>query len=75
MPAGQRPGGGGAYEDLKATSLMCPRCKVAQPVRQRLLLVLPNGEKHAYFCAVCGEEVGSKLEKGQADGQLWRPGH
>ncbi len=74
MPAGRRPGGGGgSYKDLEATRLMCPRCRVAQPVRRRLLLVLPSGEKYSYTCAVCGEEVGSKLEKGAAEGVLWRP--
>lgn len=64
----------GAFQDLEATSLFCPRCQRAQPVRRRLLLVLPSGDKYAYFCAVCGEEVGSKLDKGQDDGLLWRPG-
>jgi len=69
-PPGRRPGGGGAYKDLEATSLMCPRCGKAQPVRRRLLLVLPTGEKYSYHCAVCGEEVGSKMEKGQMGGVL-----
>ncbi|MEW5913358.1 MAG: cytoplasmic protein [Thermodesulfobacteriota bacterium] len=68
------PGGGEAYGDLEATRLYCPRCGRAQPVRRRLLLVLPSGEKYSYTCAVCGEEVGSKLAKGQNDGLLWRPG-
>ena len=65
--------GGGAYEDLEATSLFCPRCGRAQPVHRRLLLVLPSGDKYSYTCAVCGEEVGSKLNKGQDNGLLWRP--
>ena len=70
MPPGRRPARQGAYKDLEATSLFCPRCKQAQPVRRRLLLVLPTGEKYSYHCAVCGEEVGSKLVKGQMSGVL-----
>ncbi len=50
---------------IEAQSLLCPRCRVAQPVRKKLLLVLPEGDKYAYFCAVCGEQVGSKLETNQ----------
>eukprot|EP01022_Parablepharisma_sp_SALTPOND_P002723 TRINITY_DN11111_c0_g1_i2.p1 TRINITY_DN11111_c0_g1~~TRINITY_DN11111_c0_g1_i2.p1 ORF type:complete len:809 (-),score=292.58 TRINITY_DN11111_c0_g1_i2:541-2967(-) len=69
-PPGRRPASSGSYKDLEATRLMCPRCKQAQPVRRRLLLVLPTGEKYSYHCAVCGEEVGSKLEKTPMDGVL-----
>ena len=60
--AGPR-GGGDSFGQLEAQSLYCPRCGRAQPVRSKLLLVLPNGEKHAYFCRVCGEEVGSKMQE------------
>jgi hypothetical protein len=35
------------------------------PVRKRLLLVLPEGEKYEYLCAGCGATVGDKIEKGQ----------
>jgi hypothetical protein len=31
-------------------------------VREKLLLVLPGGDKYAYFCRVCGAELGSKLD-------------
>jgi hypothetical protein len=31
-----------------------------QPVHQRLLLVLPDGELHEYLCAGCGSHVGSR---------------
>lgn len=72
IPRGAQPPGRrqGAYKDLEATSLFCPRCKQAQPVCRRLLLVLPSGEKYSYHCAVCGEEVGSKLEKRDMNGVL-----
>lgn len=64
---GYRPPGGGPkqYDDLEATALLCPRCKKAQPVRKRLLLVLPQGDKYEYLCAMCGESVGSKIVKSE----------
>ena len=31
-----------SFEEFEATSLYCPRCKAAVPVRKRLLLVLPR---------------------------------
>jgi hypothetical protein len=31
-----------------------------QPVRERLMLVLPRGELHEYRCQVCGEHTGSR---------------
>ncbi|MFH1033261.1 MAG: cytoplasmic protein [Pseudomonadota bacterium] len=59
-----RPGKGRAsFGGLEASSLYCRRCAKAQPVRRKLLLVLPQGEKYAYYCTVCGDEVGSKLEQ------------
>lgn len=64
MDQNPRPGPGRAsFGGLEASSLYCPRCKKAQPVRRKLLLVLPQGEKFAYYCAVCAAEVGSKLEQ------------
>lgn len=48
------------FEDLRASELYCPRCKTAQPVRERLLLVLPKAELHDYRCAVCGDSLGSR---------------
>lgn len=51
------------FEDLRASELFCPKCKSAQPVREKLLLVLPHAELHDYRCAVCGESVGSREVK------------
>ena len=64
MPGNQRPPQS-SYQELEAQSLYCPRCKQAQPVRRKLLLCLPQGDKYAYFCAVCGEQVGSKMQESQ----------
>ncbi len=49
-----------SFEELEATTLFCPKCKEAVPVRKRLLLVLPDGDKYDYMCADCGTSVGSK---------------
>jgi len=51
------------FEELEATQLYCPTCKQAMPVRKRLLLVLPSGDKYEYLCANCGTTVGEKTSK------------
>jgi hypothetical protein len=48
------------FKTLRASSLYCQRCKVARPVRERLLLVLPDREIYDYLCAECGNSVGSR---------------
>jgi hypothetical protein len=52
-----------AYEEFDATELYCPQCKQSVPVRKRLLLVLPEGDKYEYLCAYCAETVGTKIDK------------
>ena len=37
---------GKQFDQLDASLLLCPRCRVAQPVRKRLLLCLPEGDKY-----------------------------
>lgn len=51
------------YDQFEATELYCPRCRQAMPVRKRLLLVLPEGDKYEYRCAACLTTVGDKIEK------------
>jgi hypothetical protein len=51
------------FEEWEATELFCPKCGRAQPVRKRLLLLLPDGDKYDYVCAVCGEPVGGKMDE------------
>jgi len=43
-----------------ASELYCPKCKSAQPVRERLLLVLPSGELHEYLCARCATSLAER---------------
>lgn len=58
-----RPNTADAYKEFDATELYCPRCKQAVPVRKRLLLVLPDGDKYEYLCAYCSVSVGMKMDR------------
>lgn len=58
----------GQFEDLRASELHCPRCRRLRAVRERLLLVLPNGEIHAYRCAACGDTLGTREVKSRQPG-------
>ena len=53
---------GDAFEQLEATLLLCPKCRVAVPVRKRLLLILPQGNKYEYLCTHCASICGDKIE-------------
>jgi len=53
---------GDAFEQLEASLLFCPQCRVAMPVRKRLLLILPQGTKFDYLCTQCGAICGDKIE-------------
>ncbi|MFH2012393.1 MAG: cytoplasmic protein [Pseudomonadota bacterium] len=53
---------GDSFKQLEATSLYCPQCKVAVPVRKRLLIVLPEGDKFEYLCSYCALSLGFKIE-------------
>ncbi|HPD60625.1 MAG TPA: cytoplasmic protein [Thermodesulfobacteriota bacterium] len=50
------------FDQLEATVLFCSQCKEAVPVRKRLLLALPEGDKYDYLCVYCGNSVGTKIE-------------
>ena len=53
----------GMYKDFDAIELYCTKCKRPVPVRKRLLLVLPEGDKYEYLCAFCSETVGTKIDR------------
>ena len=53
------------YKEFEATELYCPRCQRPVPVRKHLLLVLPEGDKYEYRCALCAESVGFKIDRHQ----------
>ena len=48
------------FENFTASSLYCEKCKAAMPVRERLLLVLPDREIYDYLCTECGMSVGRR---------------
>jgi hypothetical protein len=58
------------FDQLEATALFCPNCRQATPVRQRLLLFLPDGELHEYLCKFCGSSVGTKKVTEESDLQV-----
>ena len=51
-----------SFEEFQASVLFCARCRAPRPVRERLLLVLPDGNKYDYVCAVCSTAVGEKTD-------------
>ncbi len=51
------------FEDLNATYLYCDNCGGSMPVREKLLLILPDGNLFEYYCANCGKVVGDKKTK------------
>lgn len=58
------------FEEFEATSLYCPKCKTAVPVRKKLLLVLPEGDEYEYLCAYCSSSVGMKIDKNASQIEL-----
>jgi len=54
------------FGEFTASELYCPKCKSAQPVRERLLLVLPSGELHEFLCSRCATSLGKRTVTGPA---------
>lgn len=48
------------FENLRASSLFCNKCNKAMPVRERLLLVLPEKEVFDYLCTGCAASLGQR---------------
>lgn len=48
------------FENFTASSLYCDKCKATMPVRERLLLILPDKEVYDYLCTGCASSVGSR---------------
>jgi len=53
------------FKEFDATELYCNQCQRAVPVRKRLLLVIPEGDKYEYLCRFCSESVGTKIDRKQ----------
>jgi hypothetical protein len=56
-----------------ASELYCPKCGKSQPVRERLLLVLPHGELHEYLCVNCATSLGQREVTGPAVAERPKP--
>jgi len=54
------------FGDFTASELYCPNCRRSQPVREKLLLILPNGELHEYLCSACATSLGKRTVTGAA---------
>jgi len=48
------------FESFKASQLYCRRCAKSMPVRERLLLVLPEKELYEYLCTGCADSLGQR---------------
>jgi len=48
------------FDTLRASSLYCQKCQAAMPVRERLLLVLPEKEIYDYLCTGCASSLGQR---------------
>jgi len=59
-----------AFGQFEASELFCTRCRRAVPVRKRLLLILPGGDKYEYLCAYCSNSLGTKMEYEERDVQI-----
>jgi hypothetical protein len=48
------------FENFTASTLYCQQCQATMPVRERLLLILPDKELFDYLCTGCGSSVGQR---------------
>jgi hypothetical protein len=58
------------FKDFEAQALYCPRCQAARPVRERLLLVLPDYDLHEYLCEACHNSVGTRKVMQKKDSSI-----
>ena len=54
------------FGSFTASELYCPKCRCSQPVRERLLLVLPFGERYEFLCSRCATSLGKRTVTGPA---------
>jgi len=48
------------FESFKASRLYCRRCAKSMPVREHLLLILPDKDLYEYLCTGCGDSLGER---------------
>lgn len=61
------------FGSFTASELYCPKCRSAQPVREKLLLILPTGELHEYLCSKCATSLGKRTVTGPPVATVPRP--
>jgi len=49
-----------SFESFKASRLYCRKCAKSMPVREHLLLILPDKDLYEYLCTGCGESLGQR---------------
>ncbi len=54
------PEGMEQFKSFKASQLYCPKCAKSMPVRERLLLVLPDKDLYEYLCSGCASSLGQR---------------
>ena len=52
------------FRNFTASELYCPKCNTSQPVREKLLLVLPSGELYEFLCRRCATSLGKRTVSG-----------
>lgn len=52
------------FGQFTASELYCPKCRSSQPVREKLLLVLPSGELYEFLCSRCATSLGKRTVTG-----------
>ena len=48
------------FHNFRASTLYCTACSQSMPVREKLLLILPEKELYEYQCTTCSGVVGSR---------------
>lgn len=48
------------FDSFTASQLYCPKCQKSMPVREKLLLVLPDKEIYDYLCTGCASSLGTR---------------
>lgn len=57
------------FDKIVATHLYCNNCGQSMSVREKLLLILPDGNLYDYICIRCHESLGTRKEtKGLSEG-------
>ncbi len=52
------------FDSFKASKLYCRACGKSMPVRERLLLILPDKDLFEYLCTGCGASLGEREVSG-----------